>query len=218
MPSVRLLCALILLACCVLAQAQPPAAITEGGNTSPDGAVEVACDLPPSLRMTNTGGMGRHGPGTGYGLCVFTSLEHAGRYQNEPTLWGLQKYMTTREGGGHPEKVDRVMAAYCPEVKYVQHTGGDLAFLRAAIASGRMISVTYSGRDPRYGSRRIAHMVNLIHLDENWACVLDNNFPQKPLWMSVEELYSRWLDMQGGWAVVLLHSPPAPVPFNGAGK
>jgi hypothetical protein len=38
-----------------------------------------------------------------------------------------------------------------------------------------MPAVTY-GYSPRYGGR-VAHMVNLVHLSERWAAILDNNFP-----------------------------------------
>lgn len=194
------------------AMGQDVAAFVEGDAVGP-GGIEATCDLPAELRMRNTGGMGRNGPGTGAGLCVFTSIEHAAKWSNESRLVGLQKYMTTREGGGYPEKVDRVLAAYAPGIAYIQHTGGDLAFLRAALRTGRMPSVTYAGRDPRYGSmQRIAHMVNVVYLSDTAAAVLDNNYPEKLLWMSAAEFRDRWLDMSGGWAVVTLAPAPPPVP------
>src|SRR5690348_13215170 len=47
------------------------------------GGVEVQADLPSDQLVRNTGGMGPHGPGTGAGLCVFTSIMFAARLQNE---------------------------------------------------------------------------------------------------------------------------------------
>jgi hypothetical protein len=184
----------------------------EGGDTSPSG-LEVQCDLPTALRMQNVGGR------DGAGLCVFTSIMHASRYQNEKRLWNFQKDMTKELGGGYPDKVDKMIAKYGPGTKYVQHEGGDLDFLFQALKTGRMVSVTYDGRDPRYGRQRIAHMVNLVHLDPpdkspRYAGILDNNFTKEVLWMTAEEFKSRWLGNHGGWAVVLLAPRPALAPRN----
>jgi len=77
-----------------------------------------------------------------------------------------------------------------------------------------MPSVTYTGHDPHYGERAsIAHMVNLIYLDEHQACILDNNFigENDLVWMSAKEFMGRWDD---GWAVILLAPPPPPPPRN----
>jgi len=182
------------------------------GETGPKGE-EPICDLPLSLRMKNTGGMGPGGPGTGSGLCVFTSINHSAFFQQCEALFNFQKQMTREPGGGYPEKVDAMIAKYAPGTQYVQHTGGDEDFLKLALKTGRMPGVTYAGRDNRYGGP-IAHMVNLIYLDENSACILDNNFPTKPLWMTRKEFLDRWRDRGGGWAVVLLNSPPPPPPSN----
>jgi hypothetical protein len=179
------------------------------GPQSPDGQVSVVTDLPQELRMRNTGGMGRGGPGTGAGLCVWTSMEHAGRYQNEKALWGLQKWMTSKPGGGDPGKVDRLLPQYAPDVDYVQSTDGDPAFLELALRTRRMVCVTYAGRDDFYRGP-IAHMVNLVYLDGQRACILDNNRPQVYVWMTREEFLTRWRGMGGGWALVFLHSPPPP--------
>jgi hypothetical protein len=184
----------------------------EGGDTSPSG-VEIQCDLPAALRKQNVGGR------DGAGLCVFTSIMHASRYQNEKRLWNFQADMQKELGGGYPDKVDKMIAKYGPGTKYIQHEGGDLDFLYQALMTGRMVSVTYDGRDPRYGRQRIAHMVNLVHLDPpekspRYAGILDNNFTKEVLWMTVEEFKSRWLGNSGGWAVVLLAPRPPLAPRN----
>jgi hypothetical protein len=185
---------------------------------SPDGSVRAVADLPASQHLRNTGGMGFRGPGTGAGLCVFTAIELAGRWQNIAALAGLQKYMTTREGGGWPQKVDQVLVAYCkergtPVPAYIQHTGGDEALLKLALGTDRIVCVTYAGRDDFY-SGRIAHMVNLLYLDDAHACILDNNRPGAFVWMTRTEFLSRWRDMQGGWAIVFLAPPPPPYPTD----
>lgn len=170
-------------------------------------------DLPDSQHMRNRSGRG-------LGLCVFTSIELSARYQNVGELDGFQEWMTHRVGGGWPEKVDDMIAKFCTEKgitppQYVQHTGGDVEFLKLALATGRYPAVTYNGRDGKFYTMRVAHMVNLVHLDDKWAVIQDNNYPQKFLWMSTNEFLERWRGGGGGWAVVLLGPPPSPIPTNG---
>ena len=184
-----------------------------GGPVGPDGQRATA-DLPPSQHIKNTGGIGPDGPGSGAGLCVFTSVEIASRWQQVTALIGLQKYMTEREGGGYPEKLARVITAYCrernrPVPAFVQHTGGDERFLELALKTGRLPCVTYAGQDDFYRGR-VAHMVCLAHLDERSAAIVDNNRPGVWVWMGRAEFLRRWRDMQGGWAFVLLAPPPPP--------
>jgi hypothetical protein len=188
-----------------------------GGCVSPDGKEEIICDLPGSEHLHNTGGMGPRGPGSGAGLCVFTSIEHCGRYQNEASLSGFQKSMTHETGGGYPDKVDAMLKRYAPHVLYVQYTGKDTSLLKLALKTSRMVGVTY-GYSPRYGGP-IAHMVNLVHLSDHWACILDNNFPGENSyeWMSPDEFIKRWTagsPDRSGWAVILLNPPPPPPPHN----
>jgi len=180
---------------------------TIGGPTGPDGT-EVACDMPAMEHIKNIGGR------DGAGLCVFTSIEHSGRWQNCEDLRGFQKKMRTEAGGGYPEKVVRMMQKYVPSARYVQYSGSDPAILDLAIRTGRMPSVTY-GYSERYGGR-VAHMVNLVHLDDRVACILDNNFigADKLEWMSRNEFLRRWKLGGGGWAIVVLNPSPPPVPVN----
>lgn len=203
--------------------------LSVGGPTSPDGKTEVTCDLPVELRQKNIGGT------DGAGLCVFTSIEHAARFQNEQRLWNFQKDMSHERGGGYPQKVDAMIAKYgtsyalangvpcskhdpgaiATHARYVQFEGGDPSILKAAIATGRMPGVTYNGHDPHYRGT-IAHMVSLIYLDDAQACILDNNFinADSLVWMSYQDFLARWKGNSGGWAVVLLAPPPPPPPKN----
>lgn len=181
-----------------------------GGFKCPEKDVYAVAQLPAHQKRKNVGGR------DGAGLCVFTSIEYASRWQNEPRLADFQTKMRVELGGGWPDKVDKMIAKYGKGVGYVQHTGGDLEFLRAALKSGRMPAVTYNGHDPNYGKRSIAHMVNIIYLDDQWAAITDNNFPgeNQIVWMSVAAFKQRWMGNGGGWAVVLLSPPPPPVPHN----
>ena len=193
---------------CFLLFSQIEATSVEGGRTSPDGAEEIQIDLPGSQQMKNTGGK------DGAGLCVFTSIEHSGRWQNVDSILGLQQKMTREQGGGYPSKVEKMLAKYCDGAQYLQYEGSDPALIKLALTTGRMPSVTY-GYSPRY-SGKIAHMVNAVHLTERWAAILDNNFPgdTKYEWMTPAEFKKRWVSGGGGWCVVVLAPPPPPMPIN----
>ncbi len=187
-----------------------------GGNRNEDGT-EIACDLPGELHQKNTGGS------DGSGLCVFASMRHSGRWQNDPLFAELFDWMRRHPGGGYPEKVAKMLTACAREKgfavpKYVQVESNDLDVLKAACRSGRMPGVTY-GRSPtgRYGGQSISHMVSLVHADDKHFVVLDNNYPgaDKYEWMTPAE-FSRAYSATGGkgWAVILLTAPPPPPPRN----
>jgi hypothetical protein len=178
---------------------------TVGGNVH-DG-VEVQVDLPASRHVRNFGA-----PADGKGLCVFASMDMAADWHDIDALVGVIRKV--REGGGWPEKVDRVIAETAPGVEYVQYEGTDPAILDKALAEGRIACVTY-GYGERYGMETIYHMVCLVHLDDRRAAILDNNFPGTFEWMSREEFLRRWVHPSGqGWAYVFLAPPPPPVPHN----
>ncbi len=208
-----------------------PAIDTQPGPKATDGTYAVV-DFPSGQHARNTGGIGPRGPGTGDGLCVFTAVQMGGNWHNIPQIAGLQKYMTTKEGGGYPEKVDQVLTQYCasqgkPVPAYVQHVGGEEEVLDLAMKTGRMIGITYAGNDGFYQGP-ILHMVNLAHLDANWGAIIDNNRPGKWIWMTRKQLLNRWrgvydngsmmtvvqdrqtFQVGGGWAFVFLGSPPPP--------
>lgn len=208
---------------------RPPNAVL-GGLTSPDGKETIMLDLQPHLRLKNTGGMGPRGPGTGAGLCVFTSINHAAFVQNVRCLQDLQKRMTREPGGGYPQKVDQYLGKFCPELsgKYSQlaslkATPDDMALLRDVLESGRLPCITYDGTlDPHYNYQHIEHMLNLVHLSPNWAAVLDNNFigDKDIVWMTPAGL--AWMltaaHTRPGW-VCVLHAPGRlPIPRNAKGE
>lgn len=182
----------------------------EGGRVSPDGAVELVCDLPASERKKNIASKG-------LGCCVFRSIDYAARWQQVPQLYDLPEQLvkTGIPGGAYPEKVDEVMKQFAPGVSYIQDTSGDADILEAILQTGRMPCVTYNGHDCHY-SGNIAHMVCLPYFDRQtgWACISDNNFPSENsfVWMSPDEFLKRWKG--GGWAFALLAVPPPPPPRN----
>jgi len=185
-----------------------------GSDGLPSG-VPIQLDLPTSLHMTNTGGS------DGSGLCVFTSIEHSAMWQNAAELWGFQKWMTRRPGGGYPQKVDRMIDILCAErgvrkPRYIQVEDNDLEILKVACRTGRMPSVTY-GYSPtkRYGGAKIAHMVTLLHADDEWFCCLDNNFPRTYEWMTPKEFLGVYRSgAKVGWSVIMLNPGPPPNPYR----
>jgi len=189
-------------------------------------------DLPPSQHHRNIGGS------DGAGLCVYTSFWHSALWQSVRDVYGFRDWMAKRPGGSYPQKFDSTLSAFCKATKvkvppYLQHTGGDESVLDLAMKTGRAVGVTYCGCDPNYGPNTvIGHMVSLVYLDSDWAAILDNNFVGQWLVMPRAEFLARWkgvktdgtpymgsdgirkLPIGGGWAIILLDSPPAPYPTD----
>jgi hypothetical protein len=189
------------------------AAAKIGGDEAPDGT-PVQVDLPPDLRMHNTGGR------DGAGLCVFTSMNHAAIWQDVESLKDFQKWMKSKPGGGYPEKVAAMITQKCKELgvvepKYVQVEGNDLEPIRVALKTGRMSCITYSfSPSGRYGGQRIAHMVNCVHDVNGYFGILDNNYPEKIEWLDESEFKKSYGGGGGGWTIILLDAGPPPPPRN----
>lgn len=185
-----------------------------GGRVDPSSHVELAIDLPGSQHLHNKTGR------DGSGLCVFASMDMAARWQHVQPLIGILEKMRSHAGGGWPDKVDSVIQEYYPGYHdYAQAEGRNsgITLMEWAIRTNRMACVTY-GYSERYGGR-VSHMVCLVHLDANRACILDNNFPgvDKYEWMDRDEFLRRW-NMDGGWAYVFFAPPPPPALTNGGSK
>jgi hypothetical protein len=165
---------------------------------------EVFVDLPTPQRVQNI-----RAPRDGQGLCVFASLEMCAHWENIPELKDLIHKIPN--GGGWPQKVDQVMKQLAPGVQYVQYQGSDPTILERALAIGRPPCITY-GYGDFYRGQTIAHMVLLVHLDQEYGAIIDNNDPGHVTWMTRAELLARWVHPRGvGWTVVLL-APPPPLP------
>lgn len=211
---------LYLLAAIGLAASSQVNAARVGGKVSPDGKTEIQIDLPANLQTKNVGGS------DGAGLCVFTSVGHAARWQSVLALEDFQAWMKRYPGGGWPEKLDQMIDRICrekglPKPDYIQVQGGReiLPIIQAAASTGRMPCVTYS-RSPtgRYNGKPIAHMVNLAHADAAQVAVLDNNYltPTDNAfeWMSIDQFLRTFTGGRSGWAVILLAPPPPPFPYT----
>ena len=188
-----------------------------GGRTSPDKRAAIAIDFPSKMHRENTSS-------NGLGLCVFTSMHHAGKWQGVQAItdfpqWMIDKHIT---GGGHPAKVAELITRRCaelhiPEPHYIQFEGKDLEVFKLAVATGRMPCVTYSfSPTGRYNHQRIAHMVNLVHCDADWVAVLDNNYigDTQYEWMTPAEFQRTFTGGSTGWGIVFLDAGPPPIPEN----
>jgi hypothetical protein len=201
---------------------QPNTQARAGGLVAPN-YKPAALQFPPEMYVRNTAGT------DGLGLCVFTSLHHAGKWQNAELFVKQLEFMRKQPGGGYPSKVDNVLRAASKQFglaipQYVQIQDRDIDVLKLAIKNGYMPSVTY-GISPtgRYNGKKISHMVNLIHADDNFFGVLDNNYvgPDEIEWMTPAE-FMRAYTTNGrspvggvnGWAVVLLTASPPKPPTN----
>ena len=146
-------------------------------------------DLPRELREQNWGG----------GSCVHASTVHLLRWQGHHELadWWRASY----SGGEYSERLNRRLNA--AGLKYAFTVEGDTAFLEWALRTRRGAGITYWP----------SHAVNLVHLDDQWAGLLDNNRVEQIIWIPRAEFLRRWRDY-GGWAWTLVYNPPPPKPWT----
>lgn len=147
-------------------------------------------------------------------------MRHSGIWADEPVFTAIFDWMKKHPGGGYPDKVTQMVKRCAgelglPEPDYLQVTGMDLEILKAACQSGRMPAVFCSfSPTGRYGGRRISHMVSLVHADDHWFVVLDNNYVtgDKHLeWLTPAEFAQTY---SPGWAVIPLKAGPPLAPHN----
>jgi hypothetical protein len=189
----------------------------------PDGK-PIMLVLPASEHMSNVGGS------DGAGLCVYTSVTLSAKWHNITGAYNLRKFAEGRPGGSYPEKLAADIKTYSTRYhvtlpNYVQHTGGDDAFLDLCMLTRRYPGITYSGKDDFYRGP-IAHMVNLVSLDKAYGSIQDNNRAGKWTSDTREKVLNRWkgrnddgspmrsgrFEVGGGWAFVWLAPPAPPVP------
>jgi hypothetical protein len=145
-------------------------------------------DLPPALRTSNWGG----------GSCVHASTVHLLQWQGQHELaaWWRSAY----SGGEHASRLhERLEAA---RLRYAYTLDGDTSFLEWALRTRRGAGITYFP----------SHAVNLVHLDDQWAGLLDNNRIDRVIWIPRAEFLAKWR-AYGGWAWTLVYDPPPPVPY-----
>ena len=149
-------------------------------------------NVPPVLRQSNW-----QGP-QGQGSCVHATMISLLRWQyrlNTADYW--------RRTYGDGEWPEDLAAKFDHEgIRYAYVTNGDVRFLEWACRTRRGCGITVMGG---------AHMVALVHLDDKWAALLDNNNVERFIWVSRETLIAEW-KASLGWAVTPIYTPAAPLP------
>jgi len=149
-------------------------------------------NIPLALRQSNWRGS------RGEGSCVHATMISLFRWQgrvNTANHW--------RRTYGNGEWPDDMAAKFDREgIRYAYVTNGDVRFLEWSCRTRRGCGITVMGG---------AHMVALVHLDDKWAAILDNNNVSKFAWVPRETLIAEW-KASYGWAVAPVYTPVAPLP------
>lgn len=135
----------------------------------------------------------------GYGSCAHASfitlLRWQGRYETAK-MWE-RKYSGGEWHTSFGKKLEKegIRFAYTAEAD-------DVSFLKWACRTRRGCAVTVNGG---------THMVTLVHLDEEWAAILDNKFTENFIWIPREHFIAEW-KASYSWAVTPVYKPSAPAP------
>lgn len=147
-------------------------------------------NLPLALRQQN---WVRYGSGS----CVIASMVSCLNWQGQ---YELADRMKANYGGGqHWESM--VAALEAEGVVWAGTVGqGDVAFLEWAHRTRRGAIVTWSPR----------HVVTIVHFDDTWAGILDNNATDRIKWIPRNEFVNEW-KARGSWAMTPIYTPPPPL-------
>lgn len=148
-------------------------------------------NLPLSLRQSNW-------EENRQGSCCWATMISLLRWQGRPATasWIKRNY----GGGEWPDQMARKLDA--ANIRYVYTVKGNVDFLEWATQSGRGCGITVSGG---------THMVALVHLDNKWAAVLDNNNVKKYIWIPRETLLAEW-EASYGWSITPVYGACPPLP------
>jgi len=162
------------------------------GIAAPKKTERPVVNVPAKLRQSNW-----RGP-QGQGSCVHATMISLFRWQ-----YRLKTADHWRQTYGDGEWPDDLAAKFDKEgIRYAYVTNGDVKFLEWACRTRRGCGITVMGG---------AHTVALVHLDDRWAAILDNNNVEKFIWVPRETLIAEW-KASYGWAVTPIYTPAAPLP------
>jgi hypothetical protein len=148
-------------------------------------------NLPLALRQANW--RGRNGSGS----CVHASWISCLRWQGQ---YAMAEWWASHYDGGenYDEMVQRLDDA---GIRWAGTVGeGDVSFLEYCHRTRRGCIVTWSPR----------HVVTLVHFDDKWAGVLNNNEIDHILWIPREDFVKEW-KYRGSWAMTPMYVPPPPL-------
>lgn len=148
-------------------------------------------NLPEALRQGNW--LGRQGEGSCVHATMISLFNWQGKYE-------LAKWWRANHGDGEWD-TDLANKLTKAGVKFAYTSRrGDVGFLEWSIRTRRGCGVTVMGG---------RHMVALVHLDKDWAGILDNNQTGKIIWVKRATFISEWLN-SSSWAIVPIVGPPMP--------
>ncbi len=149
-------------------------------------------NVPYDLRQENW--LGRQREGSCTWATTISLLRWQGRYRKADWV------RKNRGDGEWPEHMATGLDS--AGIRYAYTTEGDVEFLEWACRTRRGCGITVKGG---------AHMVALVHLDSQWAAILDNNDIEKFIWVPRDALIAEWRASHG-WAVAVLYTPCPPLP------
>ncbi len=167
--------------------------------------VKANAPIPGYMHILNEGGS------DGLGLCVIASNVIDGTYQDveglnagkDSPVWLMAK---ARPGGYYPSKLEALFREAGLQTAWFSAEGSTdelLPIIEHYTRQGIPVGVTMN-TGALYKYKPIAHMVSCIHLDDQWACIVDNNNPGYYHWMPRDEFARRLTGGTVGWIVALL--------------
>lgn len=153
-------------------------------------------NLETVLRQKNW--RGRKGEGSCVHATTIMLLRWQGQYQ-----WA--DYWKATYGDG--EWPEGLASKFDAEGIQYAYTSGErnVHFLEWACQTRRGAGVTCMGG---------IHMVMLVHLDNEWAGIIDNNYPDEVKWYPRETFLQEWYN-SNSWAVTpIISCPPPPLPYS----
>ncbi len=137
----------------------------------------------------------------GEGSCVHASMVMLFRWQEQYDLADM--WRATYADGEWATNLAIKLDAEGVRYAYT-YQENDVSFLEWAVSTRRGCAVTVKGG---------AHMVILVHLDEEMAGILDNNSPETIKWVPRETFLVEW-ESSNSWAVTPVYDAPPPLPYN----
>jgi hypothetical protein len=132
------------------------------------------------------------------GSCVHATMVTLLRWQGRYNT--ADQWQRTHGNGEWPASLAAELDR--EHIRYAYTTAGDVAFLEWACRTRRGCGITVMGGE---------HMIALVHLDDKWAGLLDDNDVTHYVWVPREQLIAEWR-ASNGWAVTPVYSPAAPLP------
>lgn len=151
-----------------------------------------AVNVPQESRQRNWVGS------QGNGSCTWATMVSLLRWQGRDRT---AEWMRQNCGGGS-WPADMAQTLDEANIRYAYTTDGDVKFLEWACRTRRGCGITIMGG---------AHMVALVHLDDKWAALLDNNNTEEYRWVPRASLIAEWR-ASDGWAITPVYTPAAPLP------